>query len=114
MRHHAHVAWPHIWPEGRVALSSHLHMHACVAGACMNAPAQAYSSARYQPLYYKKDNKLGLRRKFGDKAQFCSFGGKACGKDEAGLRHIGDGCLEKLDAGESESTVKEWAAGQLA
>ncbi len=95
-----------------MALSSHVHMHVWLH-ACMIAPAQAVTSADYGVLYYKSTNKIGIRRKFGGKEQIWSFGGSACGKDEAGLRHIADDCLLKLDAGESEDSVLEFAVDQL-
>ena len=40
---------------------------------------------------------------------FFGFGGKRCGLSEVVLRDFGVQCLKKLDAGQSEQAVKDWA-----
>ena len=59
-------------------------------------------------MYYKNSFNIGIRRKFGDKAQCFSFGGKRCGLSREVL--WGHGCmvLQKLDGGMTETDVKEW------
>ncbi len=68
--------------------------------------------ASYSVLYYKASCSIGIRRKFGNKAQCFSFGGKRCGKNEEELRRLGEACLARLAAGETEDHVKAWAKQQ--
>ena len=60
-------------------------------------------------MFYDKSNSIGIRRKFGDKKQCFSFGGKRVQQKEAALRGFADDCLRKLDAGMSERQVQDWA-----
>ena len=64
-------------------------------------------------LYYAKPGIAALRRKFDDKKQIFSYGGKKAGWSEARLRKLGDEALRKLDAGESEKDVEGWAKGKF-
>ena len=75
---------------------------------------QAYISKRWQVLWYKNAGTIGIRRKFGDKAQTISFGGKHCLATEATMRSHGDDCLRKLDNGEKEAEVEKWAKEMVA
>ena len=74
---------------------------------------EVYRSEYYTKEYYKNSNTVGIRRssKWEEKSkpQILSFGGKKCELDEKTLRERGDECLRKLDAGESEASVREWA-----
>ncbi len=70
------------------------------------------NQASYSVLYYKASCCIGIRRKFGNKAQCFSFGGKRCGKNEEELRRLGEACLARLAAGETEDQVKAWAKQQ--
>ena len=69
---------------------------------------QDYVSNLYNVLFYKKSNILGIRREFGCKEQCFSFGGSS-GLSEAVLRGFADDAMKKLDDGETEDDVKEWA-----
>ena len=60
-------------------------------------------------LWYKLTNMVGIRRKFGDKKQIFSFGGRRSGLTEEKGRSFGDDALKKLDAGMTEKEVEEWA-----
>jgi len=71
---------------------------------------QAYASANFSVLWYKKGNAIGFRRRAGDKKQCMSFSSKI---SEEKMRLIADGCLRKLDAGEALGDVKEWAGRQV-
>ncbi len=65
--------------------------------------------------YYKATNSIGIKRKFGEKAgkQTVTFGGKRCHFSEEALRAFADDALKKLDDGESEAEVKEWADSRV-
>ena len=52
---------------------------------------------------------VGIRRKFGDKKQIFSFGGRRSGLTEEKGRSFGDDALRKLDAGMTEKEVEAWA-----
>ena len=70
-------------------------------------PSKDYQSEKYGVLYYKNTNIIGLRRKWGGKEQVISYGGRGS-KAEEFLRNIADDALKKLDAGETESEVRDW------
>ena len=57
-------------------------------------------------MWYKKGNNAGIRRKFGDKKQIISFGGKRSSFSQEGLMQLGNECLQKLDGGMVEADVK--------
>ena len=40
--------------------------------------------SKYNIMFYKNSNMIGVRQKFGDKKQIGSFGGKRCGRSEEG------------------------------
>ena len=67
-----------------------------------------YKSEKYMANYYKKTNTIGIKRKFAPYNQRFSFGGKQCGT-EVSLRGLGDDAMKKLDDGQSENSVEEWA-----
>ena len=64
---------------------------------CHDAYAQDY---KYGVMYYKNNNSIGLRRKFGNKGQCFSFGGAKCRLDEAALRGFAKDCQKKPHHGE--------------
>jgi hypothetical protein len=64
-------------------------------------------------MYYGKGNNIGIRRKFGDKSQCICFGSSKLDFSEEVLRGWGDDCLRKLDAGEREQAVEEWARNKI-
>ena len=64
-------------------------------------------------LYYANAEIAALRRKFDDKKQIFSYGGKKAGWSEARLRKLGDEALRKLDAGESEKDVESWVKAKF-
>jgi len=69
----------------------------------------------YQLLFYKREWLVGLRQKFGQKSQICSFGGaKFRHLSEACLRDVGNALIAQLDAGLEEAATKDWAMAQLA
>ena len=70
---------------------------------------QEHVSKKYQVLWYKLSNMVGIRRKFGDKQQIFSFGGRRSGLTEEKGRSFGDDALKKLDAGMTEKEVEAWA-----
>ena len=98
-------------------------MHTCSCAACTQRVknslcacvyfAQEYQSEKYAVLYYVNNDAAALRRKFGDKKQIFSYGGKKAGWDERRLRKLGDEALRKLDAGESEKDVEGWAKAKF-
>ena len=59
-------------------------------------------------MWYKHDNNVGMRRKFDDKKQIFSFGGKRTSFSQEGLMQLGYECSKKLDAGMIEADVKHW------
>jgi hypothetical protein len=59
--------------------------------------------------YYKNTNSIGMKRKWGAKAQAFSFGGLKCTLSEKSLRGFADDVMRKLDRGMSEKEVKDWA-----
>ena len=65
-------------------------------------------------LWYKLTNMVGIRRKFGDKKQIFSFGGRRSGLTEEKGRSFGDDALKKLDAGMTEKEVEVWAKSVVA
>ena len=75
--------------------------------------AQDYQSERYAVLYYGNNKAAAIRRKFDDKKQIFSYGGKKASWDEGRLRKLGDEALRKLDAGESEKDVEGWAKAKF-
>jgi hypothetical protein len=52
-----------------------------------------------------------VKRKFGDKKQCLSFRCKTSSEEH--MRSLGDDCMKKLDAGETEVDVKRWANEQV-
>ena len=70
---------------------------------------EPYSSDKYQKMWYKNSNSVGIRRKFGDKKQIFSFGGLKCGKSREVLEAMGGQFLEALDDGDAEEMVAEVA-----
>ena len=52
---------------------------------------------------------VGIRRKFDEKEQIFSFGGRRSGLTEEKGRSFGDDALKKLDAGMTEKEVEAWA-----
>ena len=72
-----------------------------------------YRSPRYSRMWYKKDSRVGIRRKFGDDKQIFSFGGPNCGKSKDELWAIGGHCLRSLDAGQTEEVVETVAKARL-
>ena len=66
---------------------------------------QEYKSKFYSILWYKSSHSVGIRRKFGDKTQIFSFGGKLCGKSEGALRKIGSWVIRRMDGGTSEAAA---------
>jgi len=74
---------------------------------------QEYHSKSYTKMYYKSNNCIGIRRSAGKNPQIFSFGGVKCKLQEAAMRERGDECLRKLDAGQSEARVREWARREI-
>jgi len=70
---------------------------------------QEHVSKKYQVLWYKITNMVGIRRKSGDKKQIFSFGGRRSGLTEEKGRSFGDDALKKLDNGMTEAEVEVWA-----
>ena len=70
---------------------------------------QEHVSKRYQVLWYKNASTVGIRRKFDEKEQIFSFGGRRSGLTEEKGRSFGDDALQKLDAGMTEKEVEAWA-----
>ena len=60
-------------------------------------------------LWYKNASTVGIRRKFDEKEQIFSFGGRRSGLTEEKGRSFGDDALKKLDAGMTEKEVEAWA-----
>ena len=70
-----------------------------------------YLGEKYSKMWYKKNDSVGIRRRFGDKKQIWSFGSQsALGKDA--LMQLGCQCLRKLDEGMAEDAVREWVVDQ--
>ncbi len=69
---------------------------------------EPYRGKKYNKMWYKNSHTVGIRRKFDDKTQIWSFGGKKCGKGKEELLELGVQCMKKLDGGMDEETVKEW------
>ena len=70
---------------------------------------QAYASTGFSVLWYKNDNAIGIRRK-SDKKQVMSFRSKNHSEEQ--MRKIADGCLRRLDAGQTIQIVKDWAVSR--
>ena len=77
----------------------------------MYVSLQAYTSTKFQVLWYKRDHSIGFKRKTGDKKQIMSFSSKTSSGEV--MRKLADRCLPKLDAGEAVADVKQWALNQL-
>ncbi len=69
---------------------------------------EPYKGKNYGQMWYKNFFSVGIRRKFGDKKQIWSFGGRKPGKGKDSLVQLGVECLKKLDGGMEEKNVKEW------
>ena len=69
-------------------------------------------SRNYCILYYKTDNRIGMRQCFGNRRQVFSFGGKSCEKSEEALRAIGREAAERLKGGMSEGDCAVWCREQ--
>ena len=67
----------------------------------------------YSVLYYKKDNRIGLRQKKLSKRQVWSVGGTACSNSAEELKRIGGEASKKMTAGMAEPLAKKWAEEQL-
>ena len=82
------------------------------AAARMDEPTQG-DEPRYGVMYYKKDNSVAVRRRFGAREQCMSFGGKTCRLDERALREFAEVAVQQLDRGIPEETVKAWGKAQV-
>lgn len=75
--------------------------------------------AKYTCMYYKKDNKIGIRifgRFHGEKfeKQVFSFGGRKCDKSEEALRRIGWQAVAKMQKErQPPAVVESWAKGEV-
>jgi len=120
-------AWPHAVSYMRCNWIMHLILH-CGLGVITlhvqrlhhnknrKAPQgkQKVVNPNYSIMYYKNNNLIGVRRKFGGKEQAFSFGGKRCELSEEQLREYADQALEKLGAGLSEADVSEMMKSAIA
>jgi hypothetical protein len=70
------------------------------------------TSKDWQYMYYKNNNSIGIRRKFGSKNQVFSFVGK--GLEHAQLIKLAKLCLVKLLSGEAEEAVAIWVKADIA
>ena len=78
------------------------------------AEAAPPAAARdYAILYYKSNNSIGIRAKFGEKNQLFSFGGKRAEKSQAQLREIAKEVVDLLKTGASSEAART-RARQLA
>ena len=78
------------------------------------SPTSDVHETRYSILWYKKDQRIGIRQKFGEKKQICSFGGSKCGKSEGVLRKIGGMAIDRLSMGTLEETdCKQWCEDEI-
>ena len=77
--------------------------------ACACMCSQEYKSEKWQTMWYKSTDSVGVRRSAaGDKKQIFQFGGSKCVLEKEQLMGFGEDCLRKLDAGVAEADVKEW------
>ena len=67
---------------------------------------------KYGKMWYKNSHSVGIRRKFGDKKQVVSFGGRKCSKTQEQLTQLAVECVQKLNGGMTEADVNTWAKGQ--
>lgn len=68
----------------------------------------------YKLEKYRKQNSIGVRRKFDDKKQVFAFGGKTCKLSFTELEHIGDEVIQKLQTSAyTEDEARVWAKGQV-
>jgi hypothetical protein len=80
----------------------------------MSLSCEEHVSERYQAMFYKNSNSIGIRRKFdAKKTQVISFGGKKCKMTEVLLRKLADETLIKVDEGISERRAKTWARNEV-
>ena len=76
--------------------------------------SKEYYSEKYQAMYYKSNNSIGVRRKFDKKkTQVISFGGMRCSMNERRLRALADATMEKLDNGLSERRSLAWSRKEV-
>ena len=61
----------------------------------------------YGIMWYKKDRSIGIRAKFGAKAQIFPFGGKQCTKTEDAMREIAKQLVADLHRGVSAADAKQ-------
>ena len=66
-----------------------------------------------KPMWYKNSHSVGMRRKFGDKKQVVSFGGRKSSKTKEQLMQLGVECVQKLNGGMAEAEVNTWAKDQV-
>ena len=69
---------------------------------------QDYKSDKWMHMWYTIHSCTGIRRKFGDKKQIFSFGGRTCGLSKEQQHGFGCMVLKKLDAGMKEKDVEAW------
>jgi hypothetical protein len=60
----------------------------------------------YQVMYYKNGHAVGIRRKYAQKNQVFSFGGKKCNLDKEALTQIGHDIVEEVIGGMSYEDAK--------
>ena len=112
---HEAVRAPHILSNSRSDSTSNAMVHHCnllyisYTTMLIAALIQEHVSKRYTVLWYKNASKVGIRRKFAEKKQIFSFGGRRSGLTEEKGRSFGDDALQKLDAGMTENEVEEWS-----
>ena len=75
-------------------------------------PLGYQQSIGYNVMYYKRNNKCGIRQKAWTKAQICSFGSPNKTEDE--LRSIAVACINELTKGDlQEDGAKDWCIAKL-
>ena len=91
------------------AAKAEAEAEAALLGADYGAPVAADYGApanHYGVMWYKRSRAIGIRQKFGSKAQVFSFGGKSSPKTERELKDFAEVLVKDLRAGASVAATR--------
>ena len=86
---------------------------AATAGDALPALPAPDLKLEHAVLFYKNNNRIGIREKSGMKKQIFSFGGVECKLNEQELRDIGVEACKKLAGGWSEHGTHDWCIAAI-
>jgi hypothetical protein len=75
-------------------------------------PRAGHADPDWGKMFYKAQNGVGIREKFGDKRQVFCLSSRSLTRAE--LESIADDCICRMRAGKADADTKEWGKEQVA